>query len=94
MSRNRLFNLLIAVALVIVAGLTAREALATSEAVSQANPSNGIQDSACGILPSQISVQTEYVSDKGMWVTYTGQAPSGVDGGLMSLLSRYPTCSR
>ncbi len=94
MSRNLLFNLLTAAALVIVAGLTAREALATSNAVSRANPANEIRDSACATLPSQLSVHTEFVSEKGLWVTYTGQGPSGLDGGPMSLLTAHPTCSR
>lgn len=94
MSRNRVFNSLIAVALVVTVALTAREAFATTDVASQANAAHGFTTSVCSILPSHLSVQTEYVSEKGMWVTHTAQGPSGVDGGLMALLSSYPTCSR
>jgi hypothetical protein len=94
MLRNRVFNSLIAMALVVIVALTAQEAFATTDVVSQANADHRTSTSACAILPTHLSIQTEYVSEKGMWVTYTAQGPSGVDGGLMALLSSYPTCSR
>lgn len=94
MFKNRLFNVLIALALVMVVALTAREAFATTDVVSQGNAAHGSTTSACAILPAHLSIQTEYASEKGMWVTYTAHGPSGVDGGLMALLSSYPTCSR
>ncbi|MEO8356274.1 MAG: hypothetical protein ABI621_10185 [Chloroflexota bacterium] len=94
MLKNRLFTILMIIVLVLVVGLTAREAFATADVVSKANAADEILLSKCAILPSQLSLHTEYNSQRGMWVTYTGQGPSGVDGGLIDLLSAYPTCSR
>ena len=94
MFKNRLFNVFVAIALVIVVALTVREAFATSNVVSQTNAKNEAAASACAIFPSRLSVHTEYSDPQHMWVTHTSQGPTGVDGGLMELLSTYPTCSR
>ena len=94
MFKNRLFNVFVAIALVIVVALTVREAFATSNVVSQTNAKNEAATSACAIFPLRLSVHTEYSDQQHMWVTYTSQGPTGVDGGLMELLSTYPTCSR
>jgi hypothetical protein len=94
MSIHRLFQLLIALGLVLAVTFTVREALAATAVVSQVNTRHESATAACAILPSHLSIQTEYVSERGMWVTYTAQGPAGVDGGLMALLSSYPTCSR
>ena len=94
MFKNRLFNILVAIALILVVALTVREAFATSNIVSQTNATNGPVTSACQILPTHLSIHTEYRDKQHMWVTYTSQGPAGVDGGLLELLSTYPTCSR
>lgn len=94
MSTHRLFQLMIALGLVLAVVLTVREALATTDVVSRVNTNHESAIGACAIRPSHPSIQTEYMSEKGMWVTYTSQGPTGVDGGLMALLSSYPTCSR
>ena len=94
MFKNRLFNMLIAIALVIVVALTAREAFATSDVVSQSNLTNGAKMSECAVLPSHLSLHTGYATERGMWVTYTEQGPAGVEGGLMGLLAANPICSR
>jgi len=90
MLRNRLSNVLIAIALVIIVALTIREAAATAAIISSG-------DSAkveCLSLPSRYSLRTEYVKEIGMWVVRTEDGPTGVDGGLIDLLSNYRTCSR
>jgi hypothetical protein len=94
MQKSRLFNVLIAVALVTVVALTAREALATGYIVSQTNATNGATTIECASLPSRNSIHTEYLKETGTLLIYTEDGPTGVDGGLIYLLSSYRTCSR
>lgn len=89
MLKNRLFNLLIAIALFIVVALTVGEALATTIITSQPD---AVPE--CNRLPSRLSIHTEIVKETGMRFTYTEDGPTGLDGGLMDLLSKYRTCSR
>jgi len=89
MLRHRLFNLLIAIALVIVTAITAREAVATTALRSQGNKAD-----MCASLPSRYSLHTEYVKEANMWVVRTENGPTGTDGGLIDLLSDYRSCSR
>lgn len=94
MLRNRLFNVLIAILLVTVVAFTVREAFATTNIVSRANAKTGAAASECASLPSRYSLRTEYVQSSRMSVPYTEDGPTGVDGGLIELLSNYRTCSR
>ena len=94
MFKNRLFNLLIALALVIVISLTLREAKATAAMVSQTSSTKGTKTMECLSLPSRYSIRTEYVEATGTALTYTEDGPTGVDSGLIQLLSDYRTCSR
>jgi hypothetical protein len=89
MLKHRLFNVLIAIALVITLAFTVREAFATTAITSQ--PETKM---ACASLPSRYSIYTEYVQEADMWVIRTENGPSGVDGGLIELMSNYRTCSR
>ena len=89
MLRHRLFNLVIAIALVIVTAFTVREAVATTLIRSQ-----GGAAIKCASLPSHYSIRTEYVKEADMWVVHTENGAAGVDGGLIDLLSNYRTCSR
>lgn len=89
MLKHRFFNLLIAIALVIVIAFTVREAVATTVIKSQTDA--GIE---CASLPTRYSIRTEYVKEADMWVVRTEKGPAGVDGGLIDLLSKYRTCSR
>ena len=89
MFKNRLFNLLIAIALILIIALTAREALATASVTAPVGAAT-----ACDSLPSRYSIHTENVSKTGVRVPYTEDGPTGVDGGLLYLLSAYRTCSR
>ncbi len=88
MSRNQLFNLVIAIALVIVIGFTVREAAATSDVTSKSE-----RVLRCNSLPSPYSIHSE-VDESGTRWLYTEDGPTGVDGGLVELLSSYRTCSR
>jgi len=93
MSRNRLFNRWIITAVVIFA-FTVREATATASMMTEPNTSKGARILECTSLPSRYSIHTVYVQELGMWVPYTEDGPTGVDGGLIYLLSSYRTCSR
>ena len=88
MLKHRLFNILIAIALVIVVALTVREAIATSITTSHGGIAN-----ECDSLPSQYSIHTETVGTRGTRLTYTEDGPTGVDGGLVYLLSTYRICA-
>lgn len=90
MFTRRLFNIFVVFALLVVIGLTVREVAATALLISE--PRSTV--AACASLPSQHSIRTKYVQEKGTWMTYTEDGPSGVDGGLIQLLSDYRDCSR
>jgi hypothetical protein len=89
MSRNRLFNLSVAAALLIVTVFTVREAAAISELTS---PTEGVL--RCHSLPSLYSIHSEYDQSIGNFVVQTEDGPTGVDGGLQTLFSAYKTCLR
>ena len=94
MFKNRLFNLFIAVALGMVVALTVQEAFATGNIVPLPGATNGEKILECTSLPSRYSIHTELVKETGTRLTYTEDGPTGVDGGLIYLLSSYRTCSR
>jgi hypothetical protein len=89
MFRNRLFNISIALALLILIGLTAYDAMATTSVLAQSQPSAV----SCQHLPLRTSIHVENVQGVGH-MTFTHEGPTGVDGGLIQLLSDYRTCSR
>jgi hypothetical protein len=91
MKTNHWFNLIVAIALAVIVGLTVREAVATAGVISQRTSTN---QSECGSLPSRYSIHTEFASETGTRLTYTEDGPTGVDGGLSYLLSAYRDCSR
>ena len=93
MSRNRLFNVLVGIALAIVIALTVQEAASTASIVPHTSSSEGIRTLECASLPSRYSIHTEYVNELGRSVIYTEDGPTGVDGGLIYLLSNYRSCS-
>jgi hypothetical protein len=89
MFKNHLFNLFIAVALLIVVALTVREVYATSITISQTTSA-----SRCDELPSRYSIHTEPIRATGTLLTSTEDGPTGVDGGLNELFTAYRTCSQ
>lgn len=93
MPRNRLFNLLVAISLVMVIALTIREAAAATGIITEGNSTKG-EMVKCMSLPSRYSLRTEYVSEADMWIVRTEDGPTGVDGGFTNLLSDYRSCSR
>jgi hypothetical protein len=91
MKYQRFFHLLITIALLAVIALTVSEAAATAHILSQ---TESVSRSKCADLPSRHSIRTEYSSQRGAWITVSEDGPTGVDGGLIQLLSDYRTCSR
>ena len=88
MFKNRLFSTLVIAALVVVTALTIQQALETTKVVSAAA-------SVCTIPPVERSaIRSTFVQEKGTWVSLSVSGPTGVDGGLLHLLSDYRTCSK
>lgn len=94
MFKNRLFNVFIVIAVVIIVALTVREASATAAIISERDEAKGAMTLECASLPTQYSIHTGYVQEADMWIARTENGPTGVDGGLIDLLSNYRTCSR
>ena len=90
MKANRLLYIVLAVGLLSVIGLTTRAAAAKNTLAGD----KGSSVMSCASLPSRYSIHNEYVGERGIWMTYTEDGPTGVDGGLVQLLSDYRTCSK
>ena len=88
MKSQRFFHFLVAIALLAALTLTAREAAATSDILFH---TESVSRSECADLPSRHSIHTEYNSQRGVWNTVSEDGPTGMDGGLIHLLS---DCSR
>lgn len=88
MKSQRFFHLLIAIALLAAIAFTVREAAATADVLSG---TESVSQSECADLPSRHSIRTEYSSQRGAWITVSEDGPTGMDGGLVHLLS---DCSR
>ena len=94
MNKNRLFHLLMVVTLVLVVAVSVRDTLAATNLTSGGNESIGTRTLECASLPSRRSLHTETVRATGTRLTFTEDGPTGVDGGLVNLLSDYRTCSK
>jgi len=97
MSSNRLFNAFVVVALVVMAALTIRQAVATTEVVSAASsqaasaPKHLYSESSadapqCPFTEEERrSLRAVYLKDAGIWVARTDQGYTGFEGGLLAL---------
>jgi hypothetical protein len=96
MSRSHLFNVLIAAALLTVVALTLWQSIETTKVVSAAEieKSASYRYSACFSGMDRFSLTSVYVKEARAWIPVTNKGATGVDGGLMSLLSNYRSCSR
>jgi len=89
MLKNRLLLVFMAIAVVVLSAFTIREAVAVTLIGSESgNPLT------CESLPSRHSIRAEYDEEAGMRIIRTEDGPTGMDGGLKTLLSDYRTCSR
>ena len=89
MLRNRLFNVLIAIAVVLVTALTVREAFAT--VIVSAQQDSNVE---CASLPSRYSIHSKFIKEIGLTVIYSEAGPVGMDGGMKELMSAYRNCPR
>jgi hypothetical protein len=99
MKQNRLFNVFVVAALALMAALTIQGAIATTRVALAA----GASDQALSPLAAPVcdfpsvertSIRRVYVEQMNTWVTYTESGPTGVDGGLIHLLSGSQDCSQ
>jgi hypothetical protein len=91
MNKNRFFSLLVIVTLAALAALTISQVAAVDRLVSASS-------SAVNRCPApevnHASVHMVYVESLGRWMPYMDQGPTGVDGGLIQVLSDRRTCSQ
>ncbi len=91
MLNSRLFNVLMVAALITVMVLTVLQAVATTQ-VAYAAQQNKLANTPFCLAPAA-PVQSMYVKQMGIWVPRSASAPTGVDGGLIQILSDYRSCS-
>jgi hypothetical protein len=99
MSKNRLFSIMVVAVLILVTVLTFQQSFETSKVVLASGITDHFQVSPSGVvcdypLVSRTSIQRVYVPQMNTSVTYTASGPTGVDGGLIHLLSDYRLCSK
>ena len=99
MFKHRLFNILAIVALVVVTALTIQQALETTKVVHAAEiygqHNHSTEPSLCSLsIVDRSSLHSVYIKQMGIWVPRTNAGPTGVDGGLIQLLSEYRACSQ
>ena len=91
MFKSRLFNILIVAALIAVMALTVLQAVETTRVAHAAQQSKLANTPFC-LMPAA-PIQSMYVKQMGIWVPRSASAPTGVDGGLIQILSDYRSCS-
>ena len=91
MLKNRLFNTFIGVALIVVIVLTINQAVETTKVVSAASGSPDSTSCFSGI--DRLSLTSVYIEKISGWFPRTNKGLTGVDGGLLDLLSNNRSCS-
>jgi hypothetical protein len=91
MLKNRLFNLVIGVTLLVITVLTISQAVETTKVVSAAS---GSPDAAgCFSAIDRLSLTSVYIKEVGGWFPRTDSGFTGFDGGLIYLLSNSHACT-
>ena len=92
MKMNRLFNTFLVAALALMVALTIQNTIATVRVAYAATP---LAAPLCEFpAVERLSIHRVYVEQMKSWVTYTDDGPTGVDGGLIHLLSDSGTCAQ
>ena len=93
MIKNRLFNVFVIAALTLMISLAVQGAIETRRVAARS--ADHLSGRAICDLPlaERTSVQRVYVEQMETWLTYTDDGPTGVDGGLIHLLSNARNCS-
>jgi len=93
MFTNRMFNLLIVITFMALVGLTVRESSAISAVITTDQSQGDLVNAAeCASLPARTSIHSVNTAENGPWLLYTKDGPTGLDGGLIQLLSNYRDC--
>lgn len=95
MNKNRFFNIFIVAALILMVALTILGAIETTKAAMAAGAADQTLATPICNKPAveRSSIRRVYVQQVDSWLTYTGGGPTGVDGGLIELLSNARICS-
>ena len=91
MLTNRLFNVFIVAALVVIVVLTISQAVETTKVVSAASNSSSAVYCFSGM--DRLSFTAVYGKETNAWFPHTNNGSTGVDGGLLELLSNNRSCS-
>ena len=97
MTKNRLFNLLVAAVLILMAALTIHGALENTEIAAAAG--NSLESArpleAANCIWSEVdrySIRSVYLEEFGISLPRSDSGYTGYDGGLIYLLSEYHAC--
>jgi len=91
MLKNRWFNVVILVALLVVAALLIHQTFATAQTVSATtdpalNLTSSVPSGLCPFTPEEIrSIHAVYVNSIGVWLPRSTQGYTGIEGGMHDL---------
>jgi hypothetical protein len=95
MNKNRLFNVFIFAALVLMVALTLQGAIETTKVAMAGDRDQAASAPICDKpAVERSSIHRVYVEQMDTWLTYTNGGATGVDGGLIHLLSNTRACSK
>jgi hypothetical protein len=95
MNKNHIFNIFVIATLTLMIALTIQGAIETNKVAMAAGAADQtLTAPICNKPPvAQSSIRRVYVQQIDSWLTYTDGGPTGVDGGLIELLSNARLCS-
>jgi len=96
MNKNRLFNIFLVAALALMVALIFQGAIETSKVALASSVVDPASSAPLCDNPAveRSSIHRVYVNQMDTWLTYTNGGPTGVDGGLIDLLSNARVCSK
>jgi hypothetical protein len=96
MIKDRLFNVFVVAALALMVALTIQGAIETTRVAMAAGAVDQVGAAPLCDVPAveRSSIRRVYVQQMDTWLTYTNGGPTGVDGGLIDLLSNARVCSK
>jgi hypothetical protein len=96
MNKNRLFNIFVVAALSLMVALIIQGGIATDKVALASGASNFAPSAPLCDNPAveRSAIRRVYVEQMDSWLTYTDGSPTGVNGGLIHLLSNARVCSK
>jgi hypothetical protein len=97
MTKNRTFNVFVTAALFLMVALTIASSVATTRIALAAGASDQMRSPetapVCDFpVVERSAIHQVFVKGANNWFTYTNNGPTGVDGGLIHLLSDSQAC--